>query len=193
MNIIIKQIYGKGIILYRLNFGISPFAVEKEKALIDYIDKYGNKLIKNTENEELNDLIKKLLEKDASKRLKWEEYLNHSFFKDKNKINLIYEKRKGSDYTNNIFGEKFVENNKNNIELIINGKKSELIEKYELKEGENNIEIIIKNKIINLEYMFYKCVSLKNIKELKYLDPKEINNFSYMFSGCWSLSDIKGL
>ena len=35
----------------------------------------------------------------------------------------------------NIFGEKFVKNNKNNIELIINDKKSELVEKYELKKG----------------------------------------------------------
>ena len=58
------------------------------------------------------------------------------------------------DNPNRIFGSKFVENNKNNITLIINGKKSELIEEYELKEGKNNVQIIINNKLTNLENMF---------------------------------------
>ena len=84
-----------------------------------------------------------------------------------------------------------MENNKNNIELVINGIKSELIEEYKLKEGKNIIEMIIKNKILSLEHMFYKCKSIRNIDELKYLDVKEINNFSYMFCGSSLLSDLK--
>ena len=94
----------------------------------------------------------------------------------KNEINIIYKTDKENE--ENIFGEKFVENNKNNIELIINGYKSSLINKFKLKEGESNIKIIIKNKITNLEEMFYKCKSLKNIEELEFLDTKDINNFS---------------
>ena len=39
------------------------------------------------------------------------------------------------NFFNKIFGQKIVENNKNNIELIINIKKSKLVQKYELKEG----------------------------------------------------------
>ena len=189
------DLWSIGIIIYRLYFGKFPFPGNKELVLINNIEKYGNKLIKKTENKELDDLIRRLLEKDASKRLKWDEYLNHKFFKDKNKIILIYEKKVDAflKRENNIFGEKFVENNKDKIELIINGEKNELVSRYKLKEGENKIEIIIKNKITNLEYMFYNCVSLKNIEELKFLDTKEINNFSYMFYGCESLSDIKGL
>ena len=66
----------------------------------------------------------------------------------------------------NIFGKEFVENNKDNIELIINGIKCELSNNYKLEYGENNIQIIIKNKISNLENMFYKCKSLKNIEGL---------------------------
>jgi len=50
-----------------------------------------------------------------------------------------------------------VKNNKNNIELIINGNKNYLIKKYKLKKGENKIKIIIKNKIASLEYMFHVC------------------------------------
>ena len=109
----------------------------------------------------------------------------------KTEINIIYKTNlKGID---NIFGEKFLENNKNNIELIINGNKNSLINKYELKKGGNNIKLIIKNKIRNLEYMFYNCKSLNKIEELKYLDIKDIYNFNWMFCGCSSLSDIKGL
>ena len=50
------------------------------------------------------------------------------------------------------YGKKFIENNKNNIELVINGIKSELVKDYKLKKGKNNIEILIKNKIINFNY-----------------------------------------
>ena len=51
----------------------------------------------------------------------------------------------------------------------------------------------IKNKIIDLQYMFFGCSKLKNINELKYLNIKYCNNFEYIFSGCSSLRDIKGL
>ena len=119
------------------------------------------------------------------------KYLIDKFNNYKDEINIIY--KTDEEGYENIFGDKFVENNKNNIELIINGNKNELISKYKLKKIVNNIKIIIKNKIKNLEYMFYKCKLLKNIKESKYLDTKDINNFSYMFSECSALIDIKGL
>ena len=58
-------------------------------------------------------------------------------------IRLIYLcKSKGVE---NIFGEEFVENNKNNIDIVINEKKSSpLINKCELNKGENMIKLIIK-------------------------------------------------
>ena len=87
--------------------------------------------------------------------------------KDKDEINLIYEVENEGNY--NIFGEEFVKINKENIDLNINGKKNDLIDKYNLKKGENNIKMIIKNKITNLEKMFYKCNKLKNIDELNIL------------------------
>ena len=191
------DLWSIGVIIYRLKFIKSPFNGQTETALIKNINDFNNNKIKKTGNEELDDLIKRLLEKDYEKRINWDEYFNHPFFNYfSNKINLIYYKKKEKDYfkrDNNIFGDKFVENNKNNIELKINGIKSELVKKYELEYGENNIEIIIKNKITDFEYMFYECISLKNIENLKYLDIKEINNFNYMFYGCSSLSNIKGL
>ena len=122
--------------------------------------------------------------------------INYINIEYRNKINLIYVKKnnyKGYENPNIIFGSKFVENNKGNIKLIINGIESELIEEYNLKVGVNNIQLIILNKLLNLEYMFKDACSLNNIEELKYLNIKDVNNFSWMFSGCSSLSDIKSL
>ena len=92
-----------------------------------------------------------------------------------------------------ILGEKFIDNNVNNIQLIINDKKSNLTNKAELKKGENIIKLIITNKITNFSHMFHLCKSLKNIDDLKYLDVSESKDFSYMFYKCSSLSDINAL
>ena len=109
----------------------------------------------------------------------------------RNEINLIYFANDNSKY--NIFGYKFVKNNNNNIELIINGENYELVAKYILKKGKNIITLLIKNKLTNLSYMFYECYNLKDISKLKYLNVNEIKDFSYMFLKCSSLSDIKPL
>ena len=109
----------------------------------------------------------------------------------KNEINLTYSvKNKGIV---NIFGEQFFENNKGNIELIINGEKIEPVDRCKLNRGENNITIILKKKNIDFSYMFYGCKSLKNIDDLKNLDIEEIENLSHMFYNCSSLSNIQSL
>ncbi len=65
----------------------------------------------------------------------------------RNEINLIY--NNNEDIEARIFGEKFVKNNKNNIELRMNGLESKLIEKYKLKNYHKNIniKIIIKKNL----------------------------------------------
>ena len=111
------------------------------------------------------------------------------FSKYRNEINLTYYAEENGP--ENIFGENFVKNNNNNIDLFINQTKSSLVSQFILKKGKNDIKIIIKNDLNNLEYMFYGCKSLVNIEELKYLDTRRVTNFSYIFWGCSSLSDIK--
>ena len=191
------DLWSLGVIIYRLKFIKSPFSGQSETALINFINKFNYNSIKKTGNKELDDLIQKLLEKDYEKRLSWDEYFDHPFFElYAIKINLIYYKKEEKDELgrdNNIFGEKFVENNKYKIKLKINGISSKLVKNYELKYGENNIEIIIKNTITNFEQMFYQCISLKNIEGLKDLEVMDGNNFSSMFYECESLTDLKAL
>ena len=139
---------------------------------------------KNMNNENINNKKKKLMKKDSLHESK----LDNEY---KNKINLIYNAYHKGNY--NIFGDKFVENNKNNIDLIINGRANSLINECYLNGGENTITIIIKHKLTNLSYMFESCKSLKDIDELKYLDVSKTKNFSYMFSGCSSLLNFDSL
>ena len=184
------DLWSLGIIIYRLYFFKFPFIGETSFAILNNLKRF---FLKSTNNENLDDLIRKLLQEDKDKRLSWEEYFNHPFFKRNNKFNLIYEKNINDGSEEIIFGNKFVENNKNNIELIINNEKKNLIEKYKLKKGENKIQIIIKGKITNLEDMFKGSKNLKYINELNNLDAKNINNFSGMFEGCSSLSNLNGI
>ena len=97
------------------------------------------------------------------------------------------------DEPKTIFGLKFVENNINSIRLIINGRKSILIEKYYLKEGENYIQLIKLTKLTNLEHIFSGSCTLKNMEELKFLNVSNANNFSGIFYGSTPLSEIKYL
>ena len=116
------------------------------------------------------------------------------FVEYRNIINLIYDKKdKNNKYSNNIFSALFIKNNKNNIKLKINGQEYPLMDKYELKEGINKIQLVIINKLNNLEGMFCDCISLNNIDELKFLNTEDVNNFKLTFCGCTSLSDITGL
>jgi len=119
-------------------------------------------------------------------------------------INLIYDTESDKSFHGsiadsevldgfNIFGKKFVENNKDNIELIIDGKKYQLMERYDLKNGIINVQMIILNKLTNLECMFKNCKSLINIDDLQNLDTKEITDFSSMFDLCLSLTNIDAL
>ena len=175
-----------------------PYEInEKEKKLI-----FGNeneiKLeeeVRLTNEEMIKELIYEIKNmKKEKKELENQVYeLDNIINKDKykNEINLIYNTNEEKECQ--IFGDKFVKINENNIELNINGNNSKLVSKCKLKKGNNNIKIIIKNAIKDLQNMFDSCRSLKNIDELKYLNTKYCTNFSFMFNNCSSLNDIKPL
>ncbi len=118
----------------------------------------------------------------------------------------------------NIFGKKFVENNKNNCSLIINDQKVELCERYK-KPAKEDLKIIlvkenpiedasemfkncdfltsvkivnqwIMDKVKDMNSMFYECTALYQIKIFSDWNTSEVKDFSNMFYKCESLNDI---
>ena len=189
----------------KLNNLIDKYTLSNENLNIDDISSIINEELENFNNfskKVINNFIKMLelnKENNIKKNINFDEMVNILFNSEnindiieyKKEINLGYfVKNKG---TYNIFGEKFVNNNKNNIKMLIDGNQNKLTSKWEFKKGENIITILIKNKLKNLSHMFHSCKYLKDISELKYLDVKEITDFSCMFNGCSSLSDIQSL
>ena len=217
-TLIIDLSFNKYIKRYKHESFKEEFEISKEKSmeniyddLINYeyeINEKEKKLIINDEKEikleeEIRltneEMIKELIleiknmKKEKNELEKQVYELDNIVNKDKykNEINLIYNTKEEGECQ--IFGDEFVKKNNNNIELNVNGDKSKLISKYKLKKGENNIILIIKNKIKDLRHMFNNCEKLQNINELKYLNTKYCTNFEGMFSWCSSLNNIKPL
>ena len=214
--LIIDLSFNKYIKRYKYDAFKKDFEISKEKDilnvyndLINYeyeIDEKEKKIIINDEKEikleeEIRltneEMIKELIieiknmKKEKNELEKQVYELDNIVNNYKNEINLIYNIEEERECQ--IFGDKFVKKNNNNIELNINGDNNKLISKYRLKKGDNNIKIIIKNKIKDLRNMFENCKNLQNINELKYMNTKYCTNFSYMFYNCSSLKDIKPL
>ena len=141
----------------------------------------------NVNNNKINNNENKKTDNNQIKEKQKKSNINTSV----NKINLIYFVKSEGNY--NIFGWQFVQNNKDNIELIINGEEKILNSSYKLKKRENIISIVIKKNLTNLSKMFYDCKYLRDISDLKYLDVSEVKDFSYMFCKSSSLADIKAL
>ena len=82
----------------------------------------------------------------------------------------------------NIFGKAFVKNNRNKAKLIIENKKYNLkdfIKLNNFKKSELKIDILLRQDISNISYMFNKCESLLEFSMKNNIKNKEINyNFS---------------
>ena len=74
------DLWSLGVILYELytNEYIFSSKTPKEQSEI----RYEGKIVKETDNEMLNKLIRKLIQVDIDKRINWKEYFNDDFFKN---------------------------------------------------------------------------------------------------------------
>ena len=133
-------------------------------------------------------------------------------------IVITYKIEKKEEISNcKLFGEKFVENNKNNC-LIIYKDQAYKLDSY-LKINENNLneknekkylfydfKIKLKgiNNITDASYMFYECVSLKSMSGMTKWNTSNITNLSYFFYECqkifflpdlskWNTSNVTNL
>ena len=93
----------------------------------------------------------------------------------------------------NIFGEKFVNNNKNNYILIYDGNEYELSVKLNIKNvGNKTIEVKLKEikNVTNMESMFSGCSSLLSLTDISKWNTSNVTNMRSMFLGCSSLSSL---
>ena len=76
-----SDLWSLGIILYELYTNKYIFESNNKEEREDNRKK--GKIVKETDNEMINELIRKLIQVDIEKRIGWEEYFNDNFFKIK--------------------------------------------------------------------------------------------------------------
>ena len=126
-----------------------------------------------------NNLIKKELD-EIKRKLKIKECIL-TYKLNKKKINL--------------FGTIFVRNNKNNVNMEINGIEKELKEYYELDTSEKekeilNVKVTMNKEAIDLNNMFNECSSLISLDGISEWNTSNIINLSCFFKGCSSLTSL---
>ena len=211
------DLWSLGIIIYKLMFNEHPID-EKifENILTMYnvlknIDKFD---LKSTGDVDLDDLIKRLLIKDPENRLNWEEYFEHPFIKEPNKIVItvkVEDKDKTGNEFNNIYfldnepqmkkftTEDYKENEEineliktnTNVELYINGEKQNKFNKFFKPDrtGEFKITIKFKKIIEDCSFMFSGCDNIRSI-DLSFFNSSEVTTMHYMFGRCHYLEKI---
>jgi len=89
-----------------------------------------------------------------------------------------------------LFGEKFVEYNKDNAFIITDkGKNIELVESYNFgnKSEKISIKLIIIKERIDMSFMFYNCTNLKYLSNISKWTKTKIINTYYLFYNCENL------
>ena len=97
-----------------------------------------------------------------------------------------------------IFGEKFVRNNIDKIEILYKNKTNKLAEYLKVEEEEENnlvyklIKIKLKgiSNVTNMSYMFYNCESLISLPDISKWNTNNVKDMCYMFCNCYSLSSL---
>ena len=91
-----------------------------------------------------------------------------------------------------LFGNKFVENNRDKCFLGFEGKDYALQSYINLKANVNNVEIILKGieKLTDIESMFEECNCLYSIDDISSWNTIKITNIKRLFSNCKLLKSI---
>lgn len=101
-----------------------------------------------------------------------------------------------------IFGDIFVENNKNNFRISLDDKNElELVSFLDLKKNEKyikmnkviEIKLIQINEVTDLSMMFQGCRNIISVPDLSTLNTDNVTDISFMFSNCNSLTSLPDL
>ena len=166
-------------IIFLYNEIIIKYKNEKEKDKINNI--FENSLNNCTINKFKNDYN---INKDNN--------TNISLIKKKNLIKIEYEVSKW-DNKIKIFGDIFVNNNKNKCFIVNKGIKYNLSEYFTIKNKKKSklkIELAGIKNVFNLESMFYSCSSLISIKDIYNWNINKVTNISKLFYNCLDLKSI---
>lgn len=113
---------------------------------------------------------------------------------ESNKLNQISIRYKivPGDKEIKLFGKNFVENNKNNCHLLIDGDPNKLFQYYKLSNEQKNkdhieIKLIETKPITNVSNIFDGCNSLQSITDW---NTSNIEDMSYMFCNCYKLESL---
>ena len=113
---------------------------------------------------------------------------------NRNEINIVYNAK--GERGIKLFGKEFVERNKKNCKLIIEGQEEELKEMYSFGYfgyffglGKETLEVKLKGliNIIDASNMFNECTSLLSVPDISNWNTLNVINMKNMFSECSSL------
>ena len=142
----------------------------------------------NDYNKNMKNNIKEFLNSNIKNKIK---YILENNEKRRKTITLLYEIKPNMQ----LFNQKFVENNKNNCYLIIDGKNVNLCQKYNnFKSNELlKMKLVKKKQIKNISYMFSECISLLAFIDNNYFDNTNYLDMNHMFYKCSNLRAINDI
>ena len=103
-------------------------------------------------------------------------------------INIIYDIKR-DDRDINIFGYRFIINNRDKCKMIIDNKEYEISKIYYVNnnnnKNKNKLNIILRgiNNVTDMSFMFYECSSLSSLPDISKWNINNVTNMSGMLSG----------
>jgi len=173
-----SDLWSIGVLLYKLAFGKYPY---DGKGAIQIYNSIMNKPSKfeKSGNDDFDDLITKLLEKEKEKRITYDEYFNHPFFKYDEPISIIDFNKKYnlniSSYSKEFrasfyFGNELL---KDLSEVEFNKLKELSLQHCSLSDLTPLEHDVFKNLVfLNLQYNYIEDIN--PLKNIKFLEIKQI-------------------
>ena len=178
-----SDIWSLGILIYYMLFKEYPYKGKTEFQIIKDIE--SNKKLKKTDDNDLNDLLQKMLKINENERLSWNEYFIHNFFQTKkeNQIDFPFFNFKCKFHSNNELNFYCCDCKINLCENCLIEHKSHKLFSFNdigLNESEtikmDNILQQIENNLIKLNKLKERIINLLNHIKLKKENSSIFNN-----------------